>query len=153
MKYLIYTAIILLILVAYSYIFSGFDPCLGRLIVGKYHYGEDETMGQIIFSGDQSRDDYSYETILTASVFAYGCNDFYIIAKQHPDFSMSHANSSKSITNYYIVPVYNIINDDSFSQNPSKYRFGPMTLDSFTKKCHELHIDSLKFQHVCKCME
>ena len=45
-----------------------------------------------------------YNEIITATVFAVGYNDKYLIAKQHP---FKFPDENKAITNYYIMPFVN----------------------------------------------
>ena len=85
------------------------------------------------------KDGDSYAAIISATVFAVGYNEKYLIAKQHP-FIFSRP-PNKDTTNYYILQITN-----DFNFRTMDGLFGPLTLDQFILKRHELGIpDSLIF--------
>ena len=85
------------------------------------------------------------------TVFAAGYNNDYIIAKQHPLIEARHDSIDKSITNYYIVPRKEEIN------NWTEYYgliIGPLTESEFNQKRKELGIaDNVTFSKVIKDLE
>lgn len=88
--------------------------------------------------------------IVSATVFAVGLNDDFIIVKQHPCTSESNSSDSinKQITNYFIIPIKNKI-----SENIEKNIFGPLTFEKFEKKKKELKISNIDFTIVFKDLE
>lgn len=104
------------------------DKVIGRYYLVAVDYVKERT------SLNFQLDDNSSYGVVNETVFAVGFNDKYIIVKQHPS-------NNKSITNYYIVPVY--------KENTlwaGKGVVGPLTLEQFTEKRKELSIpDDLTF--------
>lgn len=76
----------------------------------------------------------SWVGVITPTVFAVGCNEDFLIAKQHPRMFPNPPN--KSITNYFIIPLKNKI-DESIEEN----KIGPLTENEFKIKCKELDIN------------
>jgi hypothetical protein len=82
-----------------------------------------------------------YGRVVPNTVFAVGCDEKYIILKQH---SYRPSTSSYGITNYYIV----LVEKDLTRANP-KNLMGPLTYEQFISKRHELNIsDNLDFTKV-----
>lgn len=81
-------------------------------------------------------------------VFATGCNNDFIIVKQHPK-KFAETTINKNITNYYIIPLKYKIHD-----SPDENKFGPLTFEEFLIKRKELKIsDNLMFSKVFKKLE
>ncbi|GAB4043438.1 hypothetical protein [Spirosoma jeollabukense] len=81
--------------------------------------------------------------VIKATVFAIGQTDQFIVAKQHP--LNESRNIDKSITNYFIIPL-----NQKISKATDRNYFGPLTLDEFNGKRHELGMDSVPFTIVFK---
>lgn len=84
--------------------------------------------------------------IISATVFAVGQNDDFIIVKQHPRLFSSEMD--KSVTMYFIVPLKMKIN-----KTQEKNIYGPLTKEEFEQKRKELNIESLDFTIVFKELE
>ena len=84
--------------------------------------------------------------IITATVFAVGQNDDYIILKQHPrDFPNK---PDKSIVNFYLIPL-----KSNISKSIDKNYYGPLTLREFEQKKKELGIKNIEFNKVFSSLE
>ena len=84
--------------------------------------------------------------VIKATVFAVGQTDQFIVAKQHPlDESR---NIDKSITNYFIIPL-----NQKISKAIDGNYFGPLSLNEFNEKRHELGMESVPFTIVFKELE
>ena len=92
-------------------------------------------------------DENSYGVIISATVFAIGYNERYLIAKQHPrNFP---ARPDKGITNYYILPMM-----EGFDYRTKNGLMGPMIELEFKKKRKELGVsEELTFTKVFKDLE
>jgi hypothetical protein len=87
-------------------------------------------------------EDGSFIGLVDGMVFAVGNNENFIIVKQHPRMFPDPPN--KAITHYFIIQV---IKKGSLS--PEKLVVGPMNLDQFNKKRHDLAIsDEVTFNKV-----
>ncbi|MGI4762606.1 MAG: hypothetical protein ACRYF0_17990 [Janthinobacterium lividum] len=78
--------------------------------------------------------------VVGPSVFAFGSDSNYIIAKQHPvTFPES---PQKNVTNYYIIPLHNPVSDYT-----DLNVIGPLSQHEFLLKKRELNIsDNIDFQ-------
>ena len=92
------------------------------------------------------KDDDYLIGIVSATVFAVGYNEDFIIVKQHPE---KFPKSDKSITNYYIIPL-----KFKVSEIPERNVIGPLTEREFMEKRKELGVSrSLQFTRVFKDLE
>jgi hypothetical protein len=83
----------------------------------------------------------AYIDVVKATVFAFGYNDDFIIAKQHPIEKALKKGEWKATTNYFIIPIKNPI-----SQSKDLNVLGPLTLEQLNEKRQELAIpDNLNF--------
>jgi hypothetical protein len=123
-----------------------FQGCLGADIndhlFGNYYLVAADDDNQLAFSYHTPEDESTYLTIIPATVFAVGYNQNYFIVKQHPYLFAKPPN--KQITNYFILPI-----KKDFNFKTMNGLIGPLTLDEFKLKRHELEIpDSLTFSKV-----
>ncbi len=129
------------LLIAFPF-FSCGDFVINKNIVGNYYLIATDTEDGLDLSFHEPSDDQNYATIISATVFAIGFNDKFIIVKQHPRTFPNPPDMN--ITNYYILPLKKEI--DWKSKNGL---IGPLTLDEFNKKRKELNISNeVKFMNV-----
>lgn len=81
---------------------------------------------------------YKGERLVPAYVFAVGHNSRFVFAKQYPLSTSSSEKIDTSVINYYIVER----TKQGFQDKPT---YGPMTKESFIKKCIELGIKEPEF--------
>ena len=142
MKRLLYLIIVLV-----------FSHCRGLVIkekiIDNYYFAAADSPEQTALCHHTKDDGPHYGIIIKPTVFAAGYNKDYIIAKQHPREWPDLPD--KSITNYYIVPRKEEIN------NWTEYYgliIGPLTELEFKEKRKELGIpDEVTFSIVIKDLE
>ena len=120
-----------------------FQGCTGFFtnehLFGNYYLTATDVEDDLSLSYHKPEDGSEYGGIISATVFAIGYNEKYIIVKQHPKVLSKPTN--KKITNYFILPIKN-----DFNYRTMNGLVGPITYDQFVLKRHELDIpDSLTF--------
>ena len=103
-----------------------------KIIENYYLIASDEVYGTCL-SYHEDTEESNYGCVIEAAVFAVGCNDKYMIVKQHPRTFPNPPD--KKITNYYILPLKKEM--DWRSKNGL---VGPLTLEQFNEKRKELNI-------------
>ena len=132
------------------------DMAEKRHVVGNYYIVAADVREQMSLDYHTKEDGANYGTIIDNTVFAVGCNDKYIIVKQHPtvnedihlnDTSKPTKTSSnqadKTRTNYYIVPV-----EDYYRPN-----LAPLNEYQFKQQRKKLGIENIQFTIVYKDLE
>ena len=114
--------------------------CIGgahtQQLVGRYHLNAldiDEEMAITYLDAN----DYMI-TIVNATVYSVGYDEYFIIAKQHPRTLSNGVN--RKVTNYFIIPL-----EDKISDSAEKNLYGPLTKLEFDIKREELGIGKLAF--------
>ncbi len=115
-----------------------------KRVAGSYHLIATDVEEDMALCYDDGGSGYSI--IISQTVFAVGCNDNYIIVKQHP--SESVLNINREDTDYYIVPIYP---HDKY--NIKKEIFGPFTLNQFEQKKKDLGMENVEFSLVYKSLQ
>ena len=105
-------------------------------IIGNYYLTTTDNYHRDIYI------DFKLETgdfvgVVSSTIFSFGYNNKYIVAKQHPFDYPAKVDSIR--TTYYIIPIYN----STFS--PEKGVLGPLTQVEFELKKAELGILDIKF--------
>ena len=98
-------------------------------IIGRYYFVAVDARENMSLGYSVNDDNSSFVDVVGETVFAAGYDDKYIIVKQHPE-------NNRSVTNYYIVPIYK-----DFNYSPEKGVIGALTLEQFNEKRKELNID------------
>jgi len=127
----------------YLIILGLFSSCMGLAIkeniVGNYYLVATDVDEDLSLSYHEPADGDNYGTFISATVFAVGYNEKYIIVKQHPRTFPNPPN--KGITNFFILPL-----SKGFNWRTNNGLIGPLTLEQFNAKRKELNIpDGLKF--------
>lgn len=102
------------------------DLVVKEKICGNYYLIASDAESDIMLSYHEPEDGSLYLGIIEKKVFAVGCDDKYIIAKQRM--------SSKIITNYFILPVKKKMDWKNTGL------IGPLTLEQFNNMKQELRI-------------
>ncbi|MFM9839312.1 MAG: DUF3997 domain-containing protein [Cyclobacteriaceae bacterium] len=115
-------------------------------VIGNYYLVAADDGAGCILSYHEG-DEYNYDGIIEATVFAVGWNNKFIIAKQHPR-TFPHP-PNKNITNYFILSI-----NEKSDQKNGEALFGPLTLEQFNVKRKKLGVpDDLEFTKVFKDLE
>lgn len=143
MKTIIFYILILFILVSCS---GRFGLAMKEKIITNYYLIAADDIKDCGLSYHENTDGSNYGLIITATVYAVGYNDKYMIIKQHPRSFPKPPD--KKITNYYILPLKKgmnwrtnngLIGPLTFSQfNEQRKKLGIEESLSFTKVIHEL---------------
>jgi hypothetical protein len=109
-------------------------------IIGDYHVSwiDDPMYRTIVVSYTKDNPNTALH-VLTPQVFAYGNNDKFIIAKQHPivgEFASTQT-VNDSITNYFIIKCRQDIDTEKV--------FGPLSQENFIRLKDSLKINEISF--------
>lgn len=109
-------------------------------ITGNYYFVAADDPARCCLSYHEEGDGVNYSCLIGFGVFAAGYNDKYMIIKQHPV-------ANKKVTNYYILSL-----EKEMDWITNNGLMGPLGLEEFTNKCHELQIPII-FTYVLKDLE